>query len=100
MQDEYKKEIDVWQAKQEDYKDALKTYQVDITDLKVKRATAVGSAESTIRRFKEQYGWTFVDKTDREAYLQMLFTTWIAQIIICLVLFVGTIIMQKRSEAS
>lgn len=100
LQDEYKKEIDVWQDKQEDYKNALKTYQVDITDLKVKRATAVGSAESTIRRFKEQYGWTFVDKTNRQAYLQMLLTTWIAQIIICLVLFTGTIIMQKRSEAS
>lgn len=100
IQDEYKKEIDVWQAKQEDYKDALKTYQVDITDLKVKRATAVGSAESTIRRFKEQYGWTFVDKTDRQAYLQMLFTTWAAQLIICLVLFIGTVIMQKRAEAN
>ena len=100
LQEEYKKEIDVWQDKQEVYKDALKTYQVDITDLKVKRATAVGSAESTIRRFKEQYGWTFVDKTDRDAYLQMLMTTWIAQLVICLVLFIGTIIMQKRSEAS
>ena len=100
LQDEYKKEIDVWQDKQEDYKDALKTYQVDITDLKVKRATAVGSAESTIERFKDQYGWTFVDKTNREAYLKMLLTTWIAQIIICIVLFIGTILMQKRSEAS
>jgi ABC transport system ATP-binding/permease protein len=100
MQDEYKEEIDVWQAKQEDYKDALTDYQVDITDLEVKRATAVGSAESTIRRYKEQYGWTFVDKTDRPAYVQLLITTWIAQIIICIVLFIGTIIMQKRSEAS
>jgi ABC-type multidrug transport system ATPase subunit/pSer/pThr/pTyr-binding forkhead associated (FHA) protein len=100
LQDEYKKEIDVWQDKQEIYKDDLKTYQVDITDLKVKRATAVGSAESTVERFKDQYGWTFVDKTDREAYLQMLIKTWIAQMIICLVLFIGTIIMQKRAEAS
>jgi hypothetical protein len=100
IQEEYKKEIDVWQDKQEVYKEALKTYQVDITDLKVKRATAVGSAESTISRFKDQYGWTFVDKTDRPAYLQMLVTTWIAQLVICLVLFIGTIIMQKRAEAS
>ncbi len=100
LQNEYKIEIDVWQDKQEIYKEALKTYQVDITDLKVKRATAVGSAESTVRRFKEQYGWTFVDKTDRDAYLSMLITTWIAQIIICIVLFIGTIFMQKRAEAS
>ena len=99
-QEEYKKEIDVWQDKQEVYKDDLKTYQVDITNLKVDRATAVGSAESTISRFKDQYGWTFVDKKDRSAYLQMLITTWIAQIIICIVLFIGTIIMQKRSEVA
>ncbi len=100
LQDIYKDEINAWQNKQEDYKDALKKYQVDITDLKTKRATAVGSAESTISQYKDQYGWTFVDKTDRSAYLRMLITTWSAQIIICLVLFGGTVIMQKRREVS
>lgn len=98
-QDKYKKEINAWQDEQNAYKDAITKYQTDQTDLEVKRATAVGSAESTIRRFKEQYGWTFVDKEDRGKYLGVLITTWIAQIIICIILFVGTIIMQKRLEA-
>lgn len=100
QQNIYKDEIDAWQAKQEDYKDALKTYQVDITNLKVDRATAVGSAEATISRYKEQYGWTFINKNDRANYLQSLLTTWVAQLIICLVLFAGTVYMQKRVEVS
>ncbi len=99
LQDEYKDEINIWQDEQEKYKDDITKYQTDQTDLEVKRATAVGSAESTIRRFKEQYGWTFVDKEDRAKYIGVLVTTWIAQLIICIVLFFGTIIMQKRTEA-
>lgn len=99
LQDEYKEEIDAWQEEQEEYKDDITQYQTDQTDLEVKRATAVGSAESTIRRFKEQYGWTFVDKSNRGKYIGLLLTTWLAQLIICGILFTGTIIMQKRTEA-
>jgi hypothetical protein len=100
LRDEYKKEIDAWQKDQDKYKDNSETYQTDITELKVKRATAVGSAESTIRRFKEQYGWTFVNQNDHDAYLKTLIYTWIAQIIICVVLFIGTIFMQKHWESA
>lgn len=99
IQNKYKDDINAWQKEQEKYKDDITKYQTNQTDLEVKRATAVGSAESTIRRFKEQFGWTFVNKNDRTAYLTTLLTTWAAQIIICLVLFTGTIIMQRRYEA-
>jgi len=58
----------------------------------------VGSAESTIKRYMDDYGWTFVNKNDRENYLNTLYITWGAQALICLILFVGTIIMQKRHE--
>jgi hypothetical protein len=98
LNDDYKAKEKVYKTQQEDFKDALTKYRIDLTDLEVKRATAVGSAESTIRRFKDQYGWTFVNKKDRSAYLKTLFTTWGAQIIICLILFTGTVIMQKRTE--
>ena len=46
LQDDYKAEIDAWQDEQEDYKDEIKTYQEDLTELEVKRATAIGAAES------------------------------------------------------
>jgi ABC-type multidrug transport system ATPase subunit len=100
LNDDYKAKVKVYKKQQEDFKDALTKYRIDLTDLEVKRATAVGSAESTIRRFKDQYGWTFVDKKDRPAYLKTLFTTWAAQVFICLVLFAGTVFMQKRQESA
>jgi ABC-type multidrug transport system ATPase subunit/pSer/pThr/pTyr-binding forkhead associated (FHA) protein len=99
LRDDYKAEVDAWKDEQDKYKEDLIAYRTRLTDLEVKRATAVGSAESTIRRFKDQYGWTFVNKEDRPAYLKTLYTTWTAQIIICLVLFIGTVLMQKRQES-
>jgi len=100
LNDEYKDAVDAWKIEQEDFKEALTTYRIDLTDLEVKRATAVGSAESTIGRYKDQYGWTFVNKEDRSAYLKTLFTTWAAQIFICIILFAGTVLMQKRHESA
>ncbi len=95
----YQEDIDTWKAEQDSYKTDIETYQKDLTELKVKRAIAVGSAEATIRRYKDDYGWTFINKNDRENYLNTLYTTWGAQSIIILILFVGTVILQKRHEA-
>ncbi len=99
IRDAYQKEIDAWQTEQENYKTKIETYQTDLTELEVKRAIAVGSAELTIQRYKDDYGWTFVNKNDRSKYLHTLYTTWGAQLLISLVLFIGTVIMQKRHEA-
>ncbi len=99
IRSDYQKQVDDWKAEQDDYKNALETYQKDLTELKVKRAIAVGSAEATIRRYKDDYGWTFIDKRDRDTYLGVLYKTWFAQSIIILILFAGTVIMQKRHES-
>lgn len=99
IRDDYQTKIDDWKKEQDLYKTAIETYQKDLTELKVKRAIAVGSAESTIRRYKDEYGWTFINKNDRQTYLNTLYTTWCAQSLISLVLFIGTVIMQKRREA-
>jgi ABC-type multidrug transport system ATPase subunit/pSer/pThr/pTyr-binding forkhead associated (FHA) protein len=99
IRDDYQTKIDAWKKEQDSYKTAIETYQKDLTELKVKRAIAVGSAESTIQRYKDEYGWTFINKNDRQKYLNTLYTTWGAQLLISLVLFIGTVIMQKRREA-
>jgi ABC-type multidrug transport system ATPase subunit/pSer/pThr/pTyr-binding forkhead associated (FHA) protein len=98
IRDQYKGELAAWQQQQEDYKTQLETYQKDLTDLEVKRAIAVGSAESTIRRYKDDYGWTFINKNDRPVYIKTLVTTWAAQIVIILVLLIGVVILQKRAD--
>ena len=98
LQNEYKDRVNAWQQEQEDYKSNIETYQTDLTDLEVSRAIAVGSAESTIERYKDDYGWTFVNKNDRSAYIKRILTTWGAQLVIILVLFIGTIYMQKQRD--
>lgn len=98
LQDEYKKKVNAWQDEQENYKDKLETYQKDLTDLEVKRAIAIGSAEASIERYKKDFGWTFLNKDDRKKYLGTIFRTWLAQIIIIIVIFLGTVYMQKRRD--
>jgi ABC-type multidrug transport system ATPase subunit/pSer/pThr/pTyr-binding forkhead associated (FHA) protein len=98
LQDDYKERVNAWQDEQDAYKDQLETYQTDLTELKVKRAVAVGAAESTIENYKDDFGWTFVDKQDKPTYYKTLFGTWAAQFVIIAILLIGTIYMQKRRE--
>lgn len=99
-QSDYKDQINAWRNQQDQYKTNLETYQKDLTDLMEKRAIAVGSAESTIKGFKKTYGWTFLDKKNPSTYLPTIAKTWLAQLAIILIVFVGTVIVQKRREVS
>jgi hypothetical protein len=98
LQDQYKADIEEWQEANEDYKDAFATYQEDLTELEVDRAIAIGAAESIMEQYKDDFGWTFVNKDDRSEYLKTIVFTWIAQIAIILVLFGATVYMQKRRD--
>ena len=98
LQDNYKEEINAWQDEQDAYKDKIETYQTDLTELKVKRAVAVGAAESTIENYKDDFGWTFVDKKDEDNYYKTVLGTWSAQLVIILVLLAGTIFMVKKRD--
>jgi hypothetical protein len=98
LQDDYKEEIEDWQDEQDAYKDEIENYQTDLTELKVKRAVAVGAAESTIENYKDDFGWTFVDKEDETNYFKTVIGTWSAQLIIILVLLAGTIFMVKKRD--
>jgi hypothetical protein len=98
LQDEYKQDVEDWKAQQEAYKDALQTYQEDFTDLEIKRVIATGSAESSIKLYTDQFGWTFVDKGDRAGYIRTMLITWAAQVVLIVLLFVATVILQRRRE--
>jgi len=98
LQDDYKTKINAWQDQQDTYKNKIETYQTDLTELKVKRAVAVGAAESTIDNYKDNFGWTFVDKQDETGYYKTVFGTWAAQLVIILVLLVGTVYMVKKRD--
>jgi hypothetical protein len=95
---DYEEEVDAYQALVDAYKEDINVFQDEMTALETDRATAIGSAEALIDRFYVNYGWTFVDKLNRREYLGTLLQTWVAQSIIITVLFVGTIIAQRRQD--
>ena len=43
-------------------------------------------------------GWTFLNKEDKKIYYPALIKTWIAQIIIVLIIFGITVYVQKRRD--
>jgi len=93
---DFKNKLSDYQDKVDDYKIDIEDYQDEVTELETDRATAVGSAESLIKRFWDDYGWTFVNQEDREVYMGVLIKTWIAQSMLILALFIGTIVAQRR----
>jgi hypothetical protein len=100
LQNKYKQAIADWQNLQTVYKTQLEKYQTDLTDLTIKRVIATSSAESSIKLYKDQFGWTFVNKNDRAGYLRTMYITWAAQVIITVLLFAATVVLQKRREVA
>jgi ABC-type multidrug transport system ATPase subunit/predicted component of type VI protein secretion system len=100
LQNKYKQAIAQWQDQQAAYKTQIESYQKDITDLTIKRVIATSSAESSIKLYKDQFGWTFVNKNDRAGYLRTMYITWGAQAIIIVLLFAATVVLQKRREVA
>jgi hypothetical protein len=100
LQDDYKAAIKAWQQENDDYRTAIETYQKDLTDLEVNRAIAIGAAESSIERYKDDFGWTFLDKDDKKVYYAGLIKTWIAQIVLIAILFGATVFVQKRRDVN
>jgi ABC-type multidrug transport system ATPase subunit len=86
-------------ASQQLFQLQMATYQREVAELEIARGKATSSAEARIRLFNEDFAWTFVDK-DSDDYNRTLFTTWSAQAAIMLVLFVGTILLQKRRDVA
>jgi hypothetical protein len=71
-----------------------------LTDLEVNRAIAIGAAESSIERYKDDFGWTFLNKEDKKVYYAGLIKTWIAQIVLITLLFGATVFVQKRRDVN
>lgn len=91
---------DLPREEREEYQEKIEAWQEEFTDLEVKRAIAIGPVESAIEAFKDDFDWTFLNKRDREKYLNTIFGTWGAQVVIIVVLFAGTVFMKKRRDVA
>jgi ABC-type multidrug transport system ATPase subunit len=87
IQDDYKTQIDDYQARADTYQEAMIAYQEDLAEWEIDRNTAVSKAEGVIKRYKEDYGFAFVDKDDDEAFWSKILFAWGVQIGIITILF-------------
>lgn len=69
------------------YQDEISAYQEDLARWEIDRNTAVSKAEALIKRYKEDYGFAFVDKNDDQAYWSKILFAWGVQSGIIAILF-------------
>ena len=98
IQDDYKRQIEAYQAKSEVYKSEVIAYQTELVNWQIAQASAVTPAESIIESFYTSFNWIFVNKNDPEAYWAKIIKTWVVQSGIILVLFVAILFLQKRKD--
>jgi ABC-type multidrug transport system ATPase subunit/predicted component of type VI protein secretion system len=102
---EYFAQLEKWRqegrAAEEQFNNALATYRRDVgiyADSRKEIEQAVGIAEGLVRTFYTGLSWAYVDKDDTAAYLGKVTATWFVQFLICVILFVAILYLQKRKD--
>ncbi|HVN53487.1 MAG TPA: FHA domain-containing protein [Anaerolineaceae bacterium] len=98
IQTEYKNQMQAYQARADQFKDAATSYQKALTEWKIKRNSAVGEAEGIMKAVYKDFKWTFVDKRDPAAYWTLISSTWISQGTIILILLILSILLIWRKD--
>lgn len=99
IQAQYKSDLESYQAEADVYKAEAISYQEALATWQIARAAAVEPAEGVVGQFNKDFGWTFVNKANQDAYLTKIGTTWVAQAGISVILFVAILFLQKRKDA-
>ena len=80
------------------YEAEVKAYQKEYIEWQEARSRAIGEAEGLIGSIHEELGWSFVDKNNPTEFFPRIITTWIAQLIICLVYLFLILVFIKRLD--
>jgi len=96
IQEDYKRQIADYQARTELYKSEAIVYQ----EAQIAQARAITPAEASVELFYSSFGWSWVDKEDSLAYWMKIIKTWLAQLIIILILFGAILYLQKRKDVT
>jgi hypothetical protein len=99
IQDQYKADIEDYQARGDVYKAEVTAYQTELAEWGIDRISAIGGAEGLIENMYDEFGWTFVNKENSSYYYRRIATTWIAQFLLILIMFGITLILIKRKDA-
>lgn len=98
IQEDYKRQIQAYQAQSEVYKSEVIAYQTELVNWQIAQASAVGPAEAVIDQFYSNFEWIHVDKNNSTAYWAKIIKTWTIQSGIILILFVAILFLQKRKD--
>jgi hypothetical protein len=98
IQADYEAQIDDYQERADIYREETTTYQEDLARWEIDRNTAVSKAEAVFRRYKEDYGFAFVNKDDDQAYWSKILFAWGVQAGIIAVLFFLTLFAIYRKD--
>jgi len=95
---EYRAELDLYRADAAVFQAEQVAYQTSLAERQIAQESAVVPAETLVNQLNRDMGWTFVDKENTPAFFAKVISTWLAQLAIILILFVGILILQKRKD--
>jgi ABC-type multidrug transport system ATPase subunit/pSer/pThr/pTyr-binding forkhead associated (FHA) protein len=98
IQEAYRLEVDAYQSQARLYQAEVAAYQEQAVQGLLARQAVVKSAEALVDRFRIDYGWTFVDKSDSRAFRERVVSAWIAEITISGILLLGILVLLKRRD--
>ncbi len=90
----YEVEVQAYKLQIEQYQKDRVAYETDRAELQI----AVAPAEGVVRNFYQAFPFMYVDKNDPVAYYGKVGFTWFVQGLICLILFVAILYLQKRKD--
>lgn len=100
IQTAYEADIDLYRADAEVYQAEIVEYQTALAEWQGARFAAVQPAQALVGSAYTDYGWTFVNKDNVPAFVGQIALTWVAQLTIGGVLFVGILVLQKRKDVT
>jgi ABC-type multidrug transport system ATPase subunit len=100
IQEDYKRQVEAYQAGAEVYKTEITAYQTERIDWEFARGKAVAPAEGLIGEFYENFKWIHVNKNDSVTYWAKITRTWLVQSFIIVILFAAILVLQKRKDVN
>ena len=98
LQDLYRAQMTAYQAEADLYEAQSKAYQEERTTWMMTRTGTIEAAEGMLETFHDDFGWTFIDKSDPYAFLARIARTWLAQLVIIGVLLGAVFVAVKRKD--
>jgi len=100
IQEEFKQEIETYQAQAAVYKTEVIAYQTELINWQIAQAAAVTPAEAVIDQFYKSFDWIHVNKNDSVTYWAKIIKTWVVQSSIIVILFLAILVLQKRKDVT